>query len=71
MKQIKTHPAKPGLGPRAAHGAHHFRSAAPGGDEFGDEFGRVLEVGVHRHNRVAVGGAREPGGEGALETEIA
>ena len=51
----------------APNGAHHIGALAPRGDERGDRFGRVLQIGVHRDRGIGA----ERGGAGGLETEVA
>ena len=46
-------------------------AVAPRGDERGDDFGRVLQIRVHRHDGICAARVCEAGGERGLEAEVA
>jgi hypothetical protein len=54
----------------AAHPVDDVAAGAPLGDQLADQLGRVLEVGVDRHHRVAAA-VVDAGGDGRLVSEVA
>ena len=71
VKQIEAHAAQAGFGPRATGRADDFGAGAPRGDELGDDLGWILEVGIHRHDRVRLACIREACGQCGLKTKVA
>jgi hypothetical protein len=71
VKQVHSRASNPGLLPRAADGEHHLGAVAPLFDQFRNKFRRILQVGVHRDDRVGVGGVRDAGGQRRLEAKVA
>ena len=59
------------VAPRAALGVGHVGPRLPGLDQLQAHLGRVLEVGVHDHHRVAPGRGVEAGGHRDLVAEVA
>ena len=55
---------------RRALGANDVIALLPSGDQRMDDFGRILQIGVHDDDRAA-GGVVEPGGDRDLMAEIA
>src|SRR5437588_7718186 len=71
VKQIEARATQPSVGARAARRAHYLGAVAPRGDERGDDFGRVLQIRVHRHDGICAARVCEAGGERGLEAEVA
>jgi hypothetical protein len=71
VKRVEPESSQAAFAPGTAHRAHHLGAGLPRGDEGGNHLRRVLEVRVHGHHRIGCGGMREPGGERALEAEVA
>jgi hypothetical protein len=71
VKQIEARATQPSVGARAARRAHYFGAVAPRGDERGDDFGRVLQIRVHRHDGICAARVCEASGERGLEAEVA
>ena len=73
VKEIETDAAQSAVGARAADRANDLGTTPPGGHDFRDELGRILQIGIEGNDRVGVGrhGAGEAGGEGGLKTEVA
>ena len=71
VKQVEADPPHARFGPRAPVAPDDFRAAPPRRDEFRNHFGRILQIGVHRHDRIRSATVRQPGGQRALKTEVA
>ena len=71
VKHIEAHAAEAGFGPRATGRADDFGARAPRGEQVGDHLGRILEVGIHRHDRVRLACIREACGQCGLKTKVA
>lgn len=56
---------------RTTRGQDNLDTFAPSGDQVGDDFGRILQVGVHGYDGVVVACMGKTGGEGGLVAEVA
>lgn len=70
VEQIKTDPSRPRFPSGPADGEDDLGAGLPSGDEFWDEFGRILQVGIHRDGGIGVAGIHESRGQRGLMTEV-
>ena len=57
------------LGPVASHGIDHVVAGDPFGHQATDRLGRILQIGIHQHDRIAPRVA-QPGLHGGLMPEV-
>ncbi len=71
VEEFEAEAAEAALLARTADGEDDLRALAPAGDEVGDVFGRILQIGVHGDDGVGGAGGGEAGFECGLVAEIA
>ena len=71
MEQIKPDASKTRFLPGAAHREHDLGAGTPCGHKLGNQFGWILEVGVHGDGRIGGADTGQTRGEGGLMTKVA